>query len=504
MPVRNIGSIGSPKPIEVYHIIPPVSNADLKVTIETDTETIDLSDLVLSGSYTDGVTNTVGSFDFKIIDANQSIYNRISTFDEVIIYADYGTPTTARFRGKIEKRGYIDSYLTISGRSIGMIFSEKNIIYNSEGQKSIDTILTEIIEANFSSVDVTNIESNPALITVNYFEIPMSQIIEQLCGSTYDFYLNHNNEAHYFTKGSRQNETEAIMEDINAIETTDNTDDTEEVYSKVRVYGGTVSGIPIIATSDSSTTQTGGVIKELKIDNLSIKTVNQAQDLADSEYLSKNSVPRIGETSALFLPTLMPGEKLFIAIPREDIVPAYYEINTYKHEFDLNSSTWAKTTINIKRKKQTVSSLVKQRINFESEITENTNPNDMDYSLIYDFSTDEGTFTNTIRQSIDTNGSVNYVLKTVSGDSGNWKSPIKLLPSNIAGIEFRIAGDNLAGTPPEGTKIYYSFDGGTTEYLYDASVSQTIVPTGSALVIKILFSSAETQVDAVAALYKLS
>ena len=491
-PVRNIRGIGGTKPIPIYHAIPPVGDANFKVIIEAASD-IDLSDLIVSGSWSDGVTNIIGDFEFKIIDPDKAIYNQVSKLDEIVIYADYGTPTTARFRGKIEVLGYTDSYLNISGRSIGMIFAEKNIIYTSNGVKAKSSIIKEIIAANFTGIDVDNVIANSTEIEVNYDEIPFSEIIAEICGDGYDFYLNHDSEAHYFVKGSRVNTTEIIAEESNLLGVANNAYDTSYISSKVRVYG-TNKGFPVIATSDIGTTETGGITKEFKIDNNSIKTMQQAIDFVDAEAEKRKTTPKISEVSSLILPSILPGEKLFIIIPREEIDPEYYEINSFKHEVDLGSEYYLKTTVNIKKQKTNISTILKGRINFENKISENLNKYDLDFSYVWDFDTDTGTHTSTTIE-INTNTGEG-VLKTTGGATGEWESDLLTLDSNVTAVQLKSDGE-----VNEGTQLFLSTNGGTTYTPIIAGT--TTIPAGQDIKLKVVLNSASTRLKAIVLYYSL-
>jgi len=505
--INSIGPSGNIKPIPSWIVVPPATDSDYYFEIITDTETIDLADLVNKASISYGVTDTVGTFELAIIDPQKTVYNKIDTFDELFLYADYGAPTTKRFRGKIERKGYQDIYTILSGRGNGMIFASKNIIYsprdsnNNPITMAKSDVLKAILTEFFPNVTQINIEENTDLIVPNYFEIPMTTVITELCGATHAFFLDPDNDANYFLRGSRTNMVEAISETANHIETSDNAKDTENTYSKVRIYGSTINDIPIIQSSASDTSNTKGIEKEYKTDNASVLTDTQGAYLAQSEALERKEAPRVGQVSALFLPTLMPGEKLFVIIPREDITPDYYEVVNYTHSFDLSSEFDKITTINLKKSKVSTSSIIRDILKFNDSVASNPNPQNMDYSLIYDFSTDEGTFTNTQRNFITSGLGGYYVLKTISGADGSWTSPEYQLAGNLSKLEFRISGDFLEGTLPEGTKIQFSIDGGITFYTY-LSTEEAIL-TGDTIIIKVNLSSADTAIKSVGALYSL-
>ena len=67
MPVRNIKSIGRKKPIPVHVWIPPKFNPTYKIEVEKgDGTKYDITNNIIQGEYTDGITETIGNFSFKI------------------------------------------------------------------------------------------------------------------------------------------------------------------------------------------------------------------------------------------------------------------------------------------------------------------------------------------------------------------------------------------------------------------------------------------------------
>ena len=82
-PVRNVKSIGKNKPIPSTHFIPPRFAPIYKIEIVTDTETIDVTELLASGEFSDGVTDKIGDFLFRLLDPSNNIANRSEEFDTV-------------------------------------------------------------------------------------------------------------------------------------------------------------------------------------------------------------------------------------------------------------------------------------------------------------------------------------------------------------------------------------------------------------------------------------
>lgn len=503
--VRNIKGIGRTKPITVTHFIPPKFSPIWKLEIVTDTETIDVTEFLFSGEFSDGVTDKIGDFIFKLLDPSNNITGRIEEFDTVNVYLDYGTTaTTLRFKGKIEKKSNQDQiYLTISGRSIAMITMGTYITYSSGGEKARSEILKAII--NMKKADGTTakyfggaisdsgVEDDLTTITANWEEIPFWQIVEELCISGgRDAYIGVDSVFNYFLKGSKKNSTEAVVESINLIEAIDYAKDTEEVATKVRVYGNKVEGIPILATSTPDTTYTKGIVKELKIDNSSVISTTQALELANATASDKQIPPSIGSIISLMLPTILPGEKIKIANPINNIPPAYYSINSFRHYFTEDGVP--QTELIIKKYKVELSTILKSNIKFKTDIPDNINKYDMDFSQIIKFDTDSGVHSNTeINES--------YLKVKVGQSSGTWISDVISLDADVSSIELRMVGDYLIKQYGATTSyIWFSLDGGTTFSVY--TTDTTSVPTGRDLKIRIDLNSSDATVKAVSVLYK--
>ena len=494
--VRNIKGIGKAKPILARHFIPPAFSPVWKIEVVTDTDTFDVTEILVDGNYTDGVTSTIGSFEFRILDPNNYYTSKFEEFDTINVYLDYGkTAITKRFTGKIERLSNQEQiYLTLSGRNIAMITTGVNVTYSTDGYMARSTILKNIINKYFNGVVSTSgIEDDLTEINGNWEEIPFWNIVEELCTSGgRDAYINTSTEFQYFTKDSRKNTTEAVVESINLVDSSDYARDTEDIYTNVRVYGKKIGNIPIIATSSSDTTYTKGIIKERKIDNSSIDSTIQATELANAEFSDKKLPPTIGTIKSLLLPTLLPGEFVQISNPTNNISPNYYSINSYKHVFSIDSNP--ETELIVKKQRMELSTILKSTIRFRSDIPDNSNKNDMDFSHVIDFTKDSGTFINTVRNEDR--------LKVKSGSgSGQWISDLIELDNDVAKIEFRMTGDYLTKQYGATTSyIWFSLNGGTTWKVYGFGTVE--VPSGRDLKIRIDLNSSDAIVEAVAVFYK--
>lgn len=506
-PVRNLKSIGRPKPIPVRHFIPPIFAPIYKIEVVTDTETIDLTELLVEGNYSDGVTNSIGDFEFKILDPNNNNSDKIEEFDTINIYLDYGKiATTLRFTGKIERISSQNQiYLVLSGRSLGMITTGTNITYSSNGPMARSDILKAII--NTKDIDGTTpkyfngdisdagIEDDLTEIEVNYEEMPFWAIVEEICISGgRDAYVSSSSVFNYFVKGSRTNPSEAVVEDINLVETIEYARDTQEVYTKVRVYGQRINNVPIIATTQPDTSNTKGIIKELKIDNNSITSTEQALELAQAEAEDKKLPPTIGSIISLMLPTLLPGEKVNIANPTNNIPPGEYEINSFRHIFSAEDSP--KTEITIKKQRVELSTILKSNIKFQSDIPDSVNKYDLDFSHIINFDTSSGAHDDTVINE-------GYLKVAPGAPNGSWVSDIIPLNGNVEKLELRWNGENLTQSYNLTTsKLWYSFTGGApwTPFILGISAPDA----GSQLRIRVDLNDPSAKTSMIVALYKIN
>lgn len=501
MTVRNILSLGRPKPIPVYVWIPPTYSPVFKIEIVSQGVSYDVTDIVIEGDYTDGITETIGNFNFKIDNSNQTYSSLFSPYDQIKIYMDYATTaTTLRFVGRIERASKSDNNLIISGKSTAVDYLGKNVTYAAT-DTARSTILTNIINSYFNSsgtkytgvsLTTTNIESDTGTMTVNYFDKPFMEVVEEICAAgTRDFYIDVNADAHYFSSGSRQNTTEAIIHEYNILSTGDFSADASTVYNKIKVYGSVIGTVPVLATAEDSTSQAIYKVKELKINDTSIISIDQAQARADYELSVRKDAPTIGEVISLGLPTLQPGEQVRISDPLNSLNPQYYTIQKYNHKFSNDEPF--QTSVTIQKERTTIPNILKKRIKFESEISTNANANELDYSHIFDFSTDIGTHSNS---SIDINSSTGVGELTFSSANGTWTSPTVSLLSNVSAIEPRIDGTNL-----NGVLIRISIDGGIN--FSTVSSGSTSITAGKNVQIQLLSFTTNPVITSVGFLYSL-
>ena len=506
MAVRNLRGLTRTKPIPVYVWIPPAEGSIHKIEISDGTTDYDVTDIVIKGEYVFGVTETIGTFNFKIDNSGQFYTDKFSVYDVVNVYLDYGTTASSiRFKGIIERVSKSDSSIIVEGRGPGTKIISKNITYSATN-KARSTILKEIIsgrgvlgdpdfyEGNFVGVLTTNnVEDDSTTTTVNYFEKPFWDVVAELCNeASFDSYIDVNFDLHYFATNSRQNNKEAVVHEYNIINTFDFAPDASSIFNKVRVYGSDVDGIPYLATSQDSTSQDNFEVRDLKIDDANIKSQEQAQARADFELSLNKDPPTIGTIISLGLPTLLPGEQLRISDSLNDISPGFYKVFEFRHKFSNDEPFM--TEVTIQKQRTNLPDVLKKRLKFESDASANNNPSNMDFSKIYDFNEDSGVH--------DSTKITDGVLKLSTGSSGSWTSDNFLLTSNLSTFTSTLKGSVLSGT-----KVFLSIDGGTVfkqiAGLGTPSSITITAETANNIKIRIDIFSATTEIDTFGLLYTL-
>lgn len=515
---KNMSIIGNfIKPVENELIFPPYGTAIskeisghrepiYKATMKVDTSDSFIYYMSIDGENWEEVTpnvehtfiNSGNNIRWKIVES-EGLESRIYA---VAIEYDITGPETPRFRGKITRKATSnDEYLTLSGKSIAMITTGINVIYSSAGSKKRSDILKEIIGKYFKDTITTKfIEEDTGEIEVNYDEVPFWSIVEEICTSgEYDAYIDVGMNFHYFPRGSKQNTMEAVVENVNLIQTSDYATDTEETYTKVRLYGSSNNSIPLIYTTESDTTNTKGNEKIYKINDNSVKTMDQAKYLAESTFEDIKQMPQIGSCKSLLLPSLMPGDKLFIANPQNGIAPQYFEIQSYQHNWSEDSAPV--TSITIKKPAYSTSQIIKSQINFQYETVEAINPNDMDFSYIFDFKDNIGSHNGTYRKELEFSSSESGSICTkgalMSYGSGEWESPTIQLESPINKTEIKGSGNNLSSV-----SYFVSFDGGNN--WVSLQQGTLTVPSSNTIKIKARIISSNSEVFAIGILYSMN
>jgi len=486
MAVRNIGGI------DTHVWVPPTYSALFKLTVTRADGTVDDITNIASFKLKDGVTDSIGNFEFSIPNVSEN-YTSIWTGMEVFkYYCDYATTaTTIRFLGRCEKIAYRDNNVVVSGRSEALFLMEKNVneVYISQdaGAVIID-IITTYGGGRFTTTNVTNPYGTN--ISLNFNQKPFFQAIQEICELVgADFYIDASSGARFFEKNTVRNTTDAMVHEYNIFEVSDFADDLLQVKNKIRVIGATIDGVQVFATAKDQTSITAYGERNLIIQDDSVEITAQAQEKADFVLAEKKIPPKVGEISSIMLATLQPGENLLLSDPANNLPPQYYRIISFEQSFDRDGDSTPMTVVSVERETIRMTHLMKQRVEIESLRTETSNnPYDLDNGKVFLFDSDEGIHSST--------QIINGVLKPTT-TNGTWTSGATPANSNITDIYLLPIGETLTGA-----SFFISANGGISYELIVPRTLHTISSAaGTSLALKVTFSNADTQIDSINIMY---
>lgn len=475
--------------------IPPIYTANFKLTVTRSDGTVDDMTNILSYlEIEDGVTETIGRFEFEFWNPNET-YTDVWTGGEIVkFYMDYAsTATTLRFRGEIEKPAKRGNKLRISGRSKSLDFIDITVTQQYEN-KSADFILKDIVSKYSSGFTVTNVESSTNSLNKNWYQKPFWDCVQELCNdANFDAYVDANLDWHFFTIGSRKNVTDAIIHTYNLDPEglSDFAHDRSQIKNRVIVYGANTDGIQVIATAEDSSKLSSDPWKELIYNDENITNEDQAQEVADALLNEQKNGPQQGEVKSItLLATIQPGEQIRVSSPQDGINPQHYEVLSYIHKLDLENG-YLSTTLRINKEPRSISHIFKSLIQKDTQKQKTSiNPNEMRYSYNFLYDSDSGTHNNT-----EISGGV---LKTSTGNSvGTWTSDTRTTTSNITQAYLLIFGEKL-----DTITIQISVDNGANYQTITDKELITFTTSDQNLVVKVSFTDENARLDSLSVQYK--
>jgi len=484
MPVVNIKSI---KP-KVW--IPPIYGAIFKLTVTRSDSTVDdVTDLVTEYEIEDVATTGIGRFSFTLPNPNED-YTGVWTGMEIVrYYSDYDTAATSlRFRGRVEKVSYIGNQVKVIGRAESLIVQDITVTqtYSAEDTSNIVIDLFSKYAPGFSTAGV---ETSGVTLTVNWYQKPFWECIQECCTAAgFDCFIDASLVVQYFQDGSRVNNDEGIVHDHNLLEISDFAEDLSQIKNRVIVYGAIQEGIQVIYTAEDDTSQSDYEIKEEIINDENITEYTQAQELGDFRLAQLKDPPVVGDITSVMLATILPGQKMWMSAPLDNLPPDKYKVISYVHTWSQDEGY--KTKVRIEKEPRKISHIIRDRIEAEGKkkITA-SNPFEMRYAYNFLFESDSGTHSNTAIS--------NNVLYPTAA-SGNWTSDARGLDENVTDCYLIATGETLTGVSFE-----VSGDGGTNwESINNKEKITLSTSIGKFLMVRVTFSNADTQIQSLSVQYK--
>lgn len=463
------------------HLLPRVKKYFIAITVAgTDITRAG----ILKSEFTRSVCPEIGSFKIKLINTD----GRWSVFkedDEVILKFDLVDGSTQRFKGLIQniinKQQASGPELEITGGHVSNELLDITVTESYTGDKSADDILKEIVDNYLTGYTYANVNVSSVSPTINWSNKPFWDCVHDLVKLTeYDAYVDDDKDFHFFVRKSIENNNEAIVwnDTLIKVEGLGTRGITQK--NKILVYGEDKTGLPVISTVGTGT-------KEKVVRDSNVKTVSQADETGDAEF-SLESTPELeGKADSWALPSLSPGDKIWISYPPMKITDQYRVIN-YTHKYPM-----FQTKVVIQRKRD-LPDIFKEREEKELALETITNPHKMSnsWNFVFDDLTELKSFDSNI-------GVTDSKLVLSSGTEGIATSVQKGTSFDITEVHLRVVGENFGDT-----EFNLSTQGGadgTYQGLTPESLNSISTP-GNELVLQIKIKNALTKIDGLVVMYK--
>jgi len=456
-------------------------------------DSVDETNNYFTAEFTRAICPEIGSFKMEMINASGEYTDKYSSGTVVQFYLDLdGSGPTKRFEGKIDtienkfdqSRGWV---LNLEGGHVSSN-SLLNIHVTKEytGNKTIQEILEELFTDYLTGYTVNYLSTNTDKPTIKWEDKPINDCIYDLSKlADADTYVNDSLVLQFFDKKSIHNSGEAIVWNDTMLSTEGLGLQSLDTRNYVRVVGDDGAGLPVLYTSEDAASQASYDKKEEIIADTKVTTENYAQQFADVNLALKKIPELEGKATALILPSLSPGETIWISDPVMKILDKY-QISKYTHKLPIQQ------TICTIYKKKTLPGLFKDRIAKELALTEVKNPYQMEFSLNLKFDSEDEL------SSKDANLSLSDgKLIVSSGAEGTATTPSFVQSKDINQIHLKVVGIKY-----ESSLFKISTDGGDVFQNITPGELVNLNTPGANIVLQIKIQSADTELDSVALLMK--
>lgn len=474
------GFIWLPKPTAIYKLI----------VERTDGTQDNITDLINYVEIEDGVSESIGRFEFELWDPAETYVNAWSGNEIVYYYSNYASSaTTLRFRGRAEKVVATGNKVKITGRNEALKIMNITVTKQYE-ETECSEILKDLFDNYATDFTYTNITTSGETLTVNWYQKPFFECVNELIKATkFDFYIDASLDVHFFEAGSITNDNEAIIHDQNLLEVGEFGKDLSLIRNRIIVYGAENEGVQTLYTAEDFESQNRYGVKEEVISDSNITSYDQAEEYAENLLEDLKDPPDVGDVKGILLGEIQPGERIWISSPPDNLHPKNYEIISYKHRID-NTNGEMSTTVSVSKEPRNITHVLKSMINTENKLKSTSlNPEEMRHSWVERFDSDSGTHSNT---EID-----NGYLKLASGKtSGYWVSSTRILSSSATEAYLLLNGEVL-----DDVVVKVSVDNGIT-YNTITRKEKITFTAGKYLKIKIEFSNSSSKADSIGVYYK--
>jgi len=476
--------------------IPPSVMSIYAIEIETSEGTTDVTGYCEKASFKSTIQPGVGTFEVVLMNPNDKFTDKFSSEDKVKLKKDYGTTaSTIRIAGIVENIDPSNHRIKLTGKLMAKELIDIHITGDYSEQEITD-ILKDIIDqvnaqisTNFTYDDYVN--NTGETITISFNNKSAMECIEILCKiAGFDFYVDKDKKCHFFEEKSIENTTDAVVHNYNLLKIKGFSRDVDKVKNRIIVQGAVADGIPILYTTEDSTSISNYGTREEPITDTSLTTYEEAKKKGDVELAMKKDPPIVGEVESTLLVALNPGDMLRVSAPAAGIGPDTYKVVEF--EDIIKNNDVPRTKIKLEKWKPSIPLEFRDLFLKQKETQDIVNINKLEHSYFFSFD-DKTNIDDSNSSGYDT--SEGYLVFTSA--SGYIQSTARDTGSNINKFEVRASGDNLIGN------ITYkvSVDNGLTWQTVDLNTLTTPNSEGHQLKIRVETSSTDAKIATLAILY---
>lgn len=470
---------------ETFRWFPPERKTKRSCTIAGT----DVSDYILSAKFPSGLISEELVAEIELDNSGEDYTNKFTYNDTVIFKMDFTDGSTIQFKGEIEEQKRTDSgglfKLKIKAEPYSSQLLDIMVTEEFTGAQ-ISDIRKNLIDDYLTGFTYSNIEANTTTIDIKFVNKPfLDCFIDLDTIADEDTYIDTDKDFHTFKRESKNNNDEAVIWDDSLIELKGLGADSVGVRNKIKVMGES-GGLPVLFTSEDSSSQTTFRTKEKVITDTSIIDEDQAESFGDAEKTQLANPTEQGSALCCFMPKLVPGYMTYVRYPPFNIHARYRPV---KYVFSVPNEQ----TEVFFNQERTIPKLFKDRIKKDMAQEKIVNPHKMTHS--YNF-----TFDN--ENKIDSSASSNYSLseskirKVAGVESATVISTKKDTPVSVGSVHVLAIGEILDGA------TYWIQANSNEEYKQVSLDTLTTITSGSDLKLKIVITNANTRIDSIAVLYK--
>lgn len=459
-----------------------------RIDIQVDGTSV-LSDCT-SAEFTGGIIGVETICKITLVDSEGDYAREYTGGETIEFFCDMVDGTTSIWKGTLEhpKRKFGGAYtLELIGSDFQADLTDITVTEEYTNENCED-ILRDIISKYLTGYTTTNVGDSTVETTIKWNNKPFFDCVLDLCEiAEYDAYVDTDKDFHFFERESITNDSESIVWNDTLMEIKNFGADQTDVRNRIIVYGEDESGLPIVYQADDTTSQTANGVKEKIIKDSSARTYEQCKSIGDGTLAAEKDKANKGEVSSLIVPTMRPGQMVWLTNPVQDITDTFRLIK-YTHKYPEYATTL------IFAKDKTIPTIFKERKKAELASENLTNPFKMKGSLNLTFDTEDD-YDTTASSTVELSES--NLIVTSGNSSGVMVSNRRTTTTDITAVHLKIKGDFLSGT----TYSVSTNDGGDWETISSETL-KTLSSTGKNLRLKINLTSADTRIDSVSLLYK--